>query len=129
LGILKADVNLQLLFLILVVVVLLVSFNIHYQNKISSLSSLYEKKIQELESLSEKLKLEQNNSIRISKLKEMAQEDKIILERSYFNFINENEYLKEENQQLQNKLEFEPAPIKVFQKTLCKTTGNVKCLQ
>lgn len=126
---LKRDVNLYLLFLILIVIVLFAGVSIHYQNKISSMSSLYEKKIQELESLSEKLKLEQNNAIRISKLKEMAQEDKIILERSYFNFINENEYLKEENQQLQKKIEFAPAPIKVFQKTLCKTTGNVKCLQ
>ena len=117
-GFLKADVNLKLLFLILIIVVVFVSSNVYYQNKIRMLEKEYNDKLGNLKAIEEKLLLKEEKLNEISELKNAIKKDKEMLEIGYLN-------LQSENQNLKKSLVEDSKP---FGKLICKATGNVQCL-
>ena len=120
---LKADINLSLLAMVLVVLVVFVGFNVYYQNKIKELQRDYDKKAENLKAIEEKLLYKEEKLNEISELKEAIKKDKEALEIGYLSLHGENQNLKTEKTNLMEDLETRP-----FGKTLCKATGNVQCL-
>lgn len=114
---LKADVNLHLLALVLAVLVVFVSFNAYYQNKIRNLQSEYDKQVENLKAIEGKLLSKEKKLNEISELKDVIKNDKEVLEIGYLSLKSENQDLKQE-----------PVDEKPFGKAMCKTTGNVVCL-
>jgi len=127
-GILKKDVNLQLLFLIMIIGVLFAVFSVHYQYKITTLSSEYEKKLEEFGAITAQLVIERENAEKFSNLKDLAQTDVRSLEKSCYDLKNEVDDLKIEKRRLRERLDFSSINDKVFKKNICETTGNAKCL-
>lgn len=120
---LKADVNLHLLALVLVILVVFVSFNVYYQNKIRNLQSEYDEKIENLKVIEGKLLSKEKKLNEILELKDTIKKDKEILEIGYLSLRSENKDLETEKTSLMDDLDTRP-----FGKTLCKTTGDVVCL-
>ena len=119
---LKADVNLHLLALVLVVLVVFVSFNVYYQNKIRNLQSEYDEKVENLKVIGEKLLSKEQKLNEISELKDTINKDKETLEIGYIDLKSENQNLKVEKTNLMEDLETRP-----FGKLRCKSTGDVVC--
>ena len=113
---LKADINLGLLALILAILIVFVSFNVYYQNKIKDMQKDYDKKIGNLNAIEEKLLSKEKKLNEISELKETIKKDKETLEIGYLSLLSENQNLKEDSD------------TQPFGKAICKATGNVLCL-
>ena len=120
---LKADVDLRLLILILVILTVFVGSSIYYQNKIEILQREYDEKVEHLKMLEEKLLLKEEKLNEVSELKNLIEKDKEVLEISYLNLQDENQNLEVEKTNL-----IEASQSAPFGKLLCKVTGNVQCL-
>ncbi len=90
---LKADINLSLLAMVLVVLVVFVGFNVYYQNKIKELQREYDKKVENLKAIEEKLLSKEEKLNEISELKEAIKKDKETLEIGYLSLHGENQNL------------------------------------
>ena len=121
-GFLKADINLNILLLVLVVLAVFVGSNIYYQNCINNMQAEYDKKVEHLKDIEEKLLLKEEKLNDIFELKELLEEDKEILEIGYLALQNENQNLKTEKVSLMEDLNTRP-----FGKIICKATGNAMC--
>ena len=119
---LKADINLRLLLLILVVLAVFVGSNIYYQNYINGLQAEYDKKVEHLKEIEKKLLLKEEKLNEVYELKGLLEEDKEILETGYISLLGENQNLKIEKASLVEDLDAKP-----FGKLVCKATGNVRC--
>jgi len=120
---LKADVNLKLLLIILVISIVFISSSVYYQNKIAALQKEYDKKIESLKNIEEKMLVKEKKLNEISELKDSIEKDKAVLEIGYLTLQDENQELKVEKTSLMEGLSTRP-----FAKALCKKTGNVQCL-
>ncbi len=121
-GFLKADVDIRLLTLILIVLIVFVSSSIYYQNRINTMQAEYDKKVERLEEIEQRLLLREKKLNEISELKDLLEKDKEVLEINYLSLQGENQNLETEKRVLIEDSESEP-----FGKTLCKATGNVVC--
>lgn len=120
---LKADVDLRLLILILVILTVFVGSSIYYQNKIEILQREYDEKVEHLKMLEEKLLLKEEKLNEITELKGLVEKDKEVLEISYLSLQSENQNLEVEKTNL-----IETSKSAPFGKTICKATGDVQCL-
>jgi len=127
LAIFKRDVNLNLLFLIIILVVLFVGFSTNYQIKMKNMEEEYNEKVQQLEELNHQLMAEKLKVQEYSDLNDLTQKDREALENSCYNLVSKIDDLEDEKRTLQKRLDFSSVTSGVFQKTLCKTTGNVVC--
>ncbi len=127
---LKADLNLHLLAIILVVLISFISFSVYYQTRIREMQIEYDKKFENLKEIEKRLYFKEERLNEISELKNSIEKDRQAVEKDKealaMGFIvlrNENENLKAEKTDLMEDFYSRP-----FGKTLCKTTGDVKCL-
>jgi hypothetical protein len=120
--VLRKDVNLKLLFLIVVVVIALASVGINYQIRLNELQEEYETSLNRLALISKELNEEKKNVLDYEKLKDLTDKDMEILEKSCFKFRSEFKSLKDSQEQ-----QLEGVTSRVFRKTLCKASGNAEC--
>ena len=85
-GFFKKDMNLRLVFFIMVLVIAFAVFTAVYQNKLESISLEYENKSHELEKITARLISEETKMQEISRLQEKAQEDKEVIEGGFNDF-------------------------------------------
>lgn len=114
---LKKDVNLCFLVITLVVIILFIGSSVLYNINIKKMQNEYDKKIQSLNEIEAKLILEKEKINDILESGKITEKDKEILENNYFDVQNENENLK-------TKL----SSFSVVEKTVCKASGNAKCV-
>ena len=104
-GFFKKDMNLRLVFFIMVLVIAFAVFTAVYQNKLESISLEYENKSQELEKITARLISEETKMQEISRLQEKAQEDKEVIEGGFNDFRDENEKLQKDLTSIRIELE------------------------
>ena len=114
----KEDINLNLLVIIIVAVGMFVLASVFYQKSIRDMQKEYDQKVMHLKDIEDRLIDEENRLNELLKSKDLIEKDKEHLEKSYLE-------IQKENNKLKNSL---TTSFASFQKTLCKTTGNVQCL-
>ena len=102
---LKKDMNHELLFIIIILVIGFAAFTAIYQNNIEGISSEYENKSKELEKITARLISEEARMQEISRLQEKAQEDKEAIEGGFNDFRDENEKLQKDLTSIRIELE------------------------
>ena len=127
---LRADVNLHLMALVLVVLIAFVSFSVYYQSRIRGMQIEYGKKFDNLKDIETRLHFEEERLNEISELKNnmekgkhSAEKDNEALAMGFVTLRNENKNLRTEKTSLIEEFYTRP-----FGKAKCKTTGDVKCL-
>jgi len=105
LAFLKKDMNHELLFIIIILVIGFAAFTAIYQNNIEGISSEYENKSKELEKITARLISEEARMQEISRLQEKAQEDKEAIEGGFNDFRDENEKLQKDLTSIRIELE------------------------
>jgi len=102
---LKKDVNLKLIFSIIVLLLLFTGFSVYYQKNLQNIKKEYNEKKEELESITAKLVSEEAKANEISQIKEKAQKDREYLEKGFNELKNENEVLEKELSSAKSELE------------------------
>jgi chromosome segregation ATPase len=118
-GFLKRDMNLKLIFMILILIIAITGFSIFYKFKLENVSIEYENKSKQLEEITAKAISEEAKIQEISQSKETLSNDKAVLEEGYSSLNNENQELKKEK----TILEEEIASVKL---ELGKTKSELK---
>ncbi|MBI2135410.1 hypothetical protein HYU09_05445 [Candidatus Woesearchaeota archaeon] len=115
---LKKDVNMGLLFIVLLAVIMFVFSSVFYNKSINGMQEDYGKKVENLQEIEKRLMAKEERINELLKSKDLMEKDKEILEKSYLE-------IESENQDLRNRV---TTSFTSFQKALCKKTGNVECL-
>jgi len=101
--VIKNDVNKALLFLIIIPILVFIVFSTYYDNKLKNISMEYNRNREEFEKVTAQAILEQLNETLLSK--EIAIQDKEIMEENYFNLKTENEDLRKDRDKLKAELD------------------------
>jgi hypothetical protein len=117
----KQDLNQSMLKLTVAVLFLFVLSSFYYHLLLSNIQDNYDLKVKHLEELEKKI-LDQEKKLKESYgSKKVIEEDKKILEKNYVDVKKKNFELRLQTAGLEKN-------TKPFSKYLCKSTGNVKCL-
>ena len=103
-GFLKKDINLKLIFLIVVLVITIAIFTIVYQSKLENISTGYKNKSEQLAKITTKAISEEAKVYEISEIQEKIKKDKETLEIGYNELKTENQALERNNIILQDEL-------------------------
>ena len=116
---LKRDASLNLLLATIIVTVLLLAYSAAFYNlKLRHIQNDYNEKMDNLDQIEQRLILEEQKLRELANSKEITEKDKEILESSYIEIKNENENLR-------TKL----SGFSVFEKGVCRASGNAKCIE